>query len=153
MHSKIGSFELLFQKAGKRTLTYYVTNNVGEYLETKKLLDLPNIVYCYSKTENALFVLDENIKSINEIKSNTKIYSFHLPNMIWININRVAFHGVCISRGEIYNVEHAATYFLSSSFTAAVNFGFNRFRILKTTRSKTTTKYLLNSNELFKEIS
>lgn len=131
----IGSFELLFQKAGTRSLLCY------DNLEFKRcIIELPNIVYCYSVELNALLVVatDAHVTSLDEILRNQEeeIYGFDLPNMNNVYFsNGLATIGICINgtlgelRPRIYNVQEAATYFLNSAFSKMPCFDIELFYV------------------------
>ncbi len=138
MYPKIGTFELLFQKAGKRTLTYS-GNNI--------FVNMPNIIYCYSSCnlqsmilKDMLFVVgtDEHINSIDDILNNEdeKIYGFNLPNVVYNVIGGFVSIGCCIhNAGYLQNVDNAAKYFLNSEFEFMPYFDFESFKIYDTAGS------------------
>lgn len=132
MTHKIGTFELLFQKAGKRSLLFYDGYSIPK--DENRFIELPNIVYCYSYCYNALFVVgtDKHITSINDILNNQdeKVYGFNLPNAIFNSIGTGTVVGTCLSQAGFFNcVDDAASYFLNSWFSSRPCFTLYELRV------------------------
>lgn len=140
MYPKIGTFELLFQKAGKRTFTYCENTHSPEPPRYKTIfIDIPNIVYCYSCSydiKDILFVVgtEKHINSIDDIlnNQNERVYGIDIPNTVYNTIGGFVSIGTCINNaGVLHNVDNAAYYFLNSKFSWLPIFDLHNFNVYK----------------------
>lgn len=123
-------FQLLFQKAGKRTLSSF---NVWDEIPTIRFENvyIPNIIYCYNSDYKILLVVgvEDQITSIGDLKPDSKIYGFNLPNMVMKNFKDYDLSAICLNfcKYRLYNVQNAAMYFLNSAFssTGSLSWRFN----------------------------
>lgn len=141
---KISKFELLFQKAGKRTLLRWSGFDGGHVQPMPK--EVPNLIYCYKKTkdpqDSILLVIgtEDHITSLKDMTSDTKIYMFRLPNTTYRNVNARAFHAVCMENCHvnIKDVQDAAKYFLNSGFYCDIDFNKTQLKVWGTTGEDVT---------------
>lgn len=116
---KINDFEFLFQKAGKRTLFVTDTYRGGR---SKVYVNMPNIIYCYKKgvvpRSSTLLVFATDADSITDT---SPLYRISLTNTTYKRISGNIFSTVCMSEcwNTLNDVQDAAAYFLSSSFSDA----------------------------------